>query len=65
MWNIKRYIKRRGIKANHLAKKTGMTPQQFNHHIKRKNDLPLNLVISLSEALEMSLEDLLKEVKEK
>ena len=64
MYNIKRYLKKKGYKCNALANKVGMTQQQFSHHIKQKKDLSLNLTIRLSEHLEMSLEKFIDNIKE-
>lgn len=48
-----------------MAKQIGMSFQRFDHHIKLKNNLSLNVARKLSENLGMKLEQFIKEVEVK
>ncbi|HAI44550.1 MAG TPA: hypothetical protein DCM40_43850, partial [Maribacter sp.] len=48
-----------------MAKQIGMSFQRFDHHIKPKNNLSLNVARQLADHLGMKLEDFIKAVEVK
>jgi transcriptional regulator with XRE-family HTH domain len=64
-YHIKPYLKKRGFNLSYLAKQVGMTFQRFDHHIKEKDNLSMNLTRDLAEILGMKLETFIKEVEVK
>lgn len=49
--NIKLYIKNEGLKKDRLAKKMGMTPQNFYEYLKKERKNTLDFASKLSEIL--------------
>ncbi len=64
-YHIKPYLKSKAYNLTELAKKFGMTFQRFDHHIKPKNNLSLNVARQLADHLGMKLEDFIKAVEVK
>ena len=64
-YQIKPYLKSKAYNLTELAKKFGMTFQRFDHHIKPKNNLSLNVARQLADHLGMKLEDFIKAVEVK
>lgn len=62
-YHIKPYLRERGFNLTALAQRTGMSFQRFDHHIKLKKDLSFNFVKDLSDALGMSMEELVNAVE--
>ncbi len=62
-YHIKPYLKETGFNLSSLAKKLGMSFQKFDHHIKLKDDLSLNLARSISEILHIGLEEFITKVE--
>jgi len=63
MYHIKPYLKRRGFNITALAQKMNMSFQRFDHHIKPKDDLSFNFLIQLSDIIDITLDDLINEIK--
>lgn len=63
-YHIKPYLRRKGYNLSALAKTMGMSFQRFDHHIKPKEDLSFNFVNDLANAIEVPVEEFIKEVKE-
>ena len=64
-YHIKPFLKSKSINLTSMAKQIGMSFQRFDHHIKLKNNLSLNVARKLSENLGMKLEQFIKEVEVK
>jgi plasmid maintenance system antidote protein VapI len=64
-YNIKPYLKERGYNLSSLAKKLGMSFQRFDHHIKPKNNISVNMARTLADMLGMTLENFISAVEVK
>lgn len=62
-YHIKPYLKRRGFNLSALASSMNMSFQRFDHHIKPKDDLSYNFINELAIKLDISMEDLIKEIQ--
>lgn len=63
IYHIKPYLKRRGFNLSALANAMGMSFQRFDHHIKPKVDLSFNFVRELSENLNITMDEFIREIK--
>jgi antitoxin component HigA of HigAB toxin-antitoxin module len=63
MYHIKPFLKKRGYNLSYLANSLGMSFQRFSHHIKPKDDLSYNLILGLSEQLQITPEEFVENVK--
>jgi len=63
MYHIKPYLKKRGFNITALASKMDMSFQRFDHHIKPKDDLSFNFLIQLSDIIDITLDELINEIK--
>jgi plasmid maintenance system antidote protein VapI len=62
MYHIKPYLRERGFNLSALANSMGMSFQRFDHHIKPKDDLSFNFVMKLSNALNLTMDEFIREV---
>jgi antitoxin component HigA of HigAB toxin-antitoxin module len=62
-YHIKPYLRKRGFNLSALAKTLGMSFQRFDHHIKPKEDLSLNFINELAEAVDVPVDELISEIK--
>jgi len=63
MYHIKPYLKDKGFNLSKLASKMNMSFQKFDHHIRPKDDLSFNFVMKLTDILDISLNELINQVK--
>lgn len=63
IYHIKPYLRERNFNLSALAKTLGMSFQRFDHHIKPKDDLSLNFINDLAKAIDMPVDELIKEIK--
>jgi antitoxin component HigA of HigAB toxin-antitoxin module len=62
-YHIKPYLRQRGFNLSALAKTLGMSFQRFDYHLKPKNDLSLNFINDLAQAIDVPVDELISEIK--
>ncbi len=62
-YHIKPYLRQRGFNLSALAKTLGMSFQRFDYHIKPKEDLSLNFINDLADAIDVPVDELISEIK--
>lgn len=60
-YDLKKFIKDKGLSQTHLAKKVGVSKQLFGYYIK-KGDLSLSMIEILSKELNMSVGKITSEI---
>ena len=60
-YDLKRFIKDKGLSQTHLAKKVGVSKQLFGYYLK-KGDLSLSMIEILSKELNMSVGKITSEI---
>jgi len=64
MFNLGKLLKQKGIKGKFIADKLNISPQQLYHHLKKKKDLSLSMVVNVAQILGMSVDELIKKIKD-
>ena len=60
-YDLKKFIKDKGLSQTHLAKKIGVSKQLFGYYLK-KGDLSLSMIDILSKELNMSVGKITSEI---
>lgn len=60
-YDLKKFIKDKGLSQTHLAKKVGVSKQLFGYYLK-KGDLSLSMIDILSKELNMSVGKITSEI---
>jgi len=63
-YDLKKFIKDKGLSQTHLAKKVGVSKQLFGYYLKR-GDLSLSMIDILSKELNISVGKITSEISKK